>query len=171
MAADKFLRNVDGVVTEISGATTAVANAIPALDGTGRVVVAQMPVGVGPEVLTIATSETLVAGNFVNIWKNGAALAVRKADASAVGKEANGFVLAGFTHPTNATVYVLGGVSNTAATVTTLGARQYLSTTPGATAETMPTYAGGARICQLLGKGITLTEMTAEAHDYIVLAS
>lgn len=169
MAADKFLRNVSGVVTEISGETTAVANAIPALDGTGRLAVAQLPVGVGPEVQTIATSETLAAGDFVNIYKNGAALAVRKADASAVGKEANGFVLAGFTHPTNATVYGMGGATNTAATVVTLGARQYLSTTPGATVETPVAYGAGARICQLLGKGLTLTEMTAEAHDYIVL--
>ena len=169
MAADKFLFNNAGVTTEKGGATTAVANAIPALDPTGRIAVAQMPVGVGPEVFTVATSETLVAGNEVNLWKNGAVLNVRKADSSAIGKESNGFVLAGFTHPTNATVYGRGGVTNTAATCVTLGARQYLSTTPGATVETMPTYAGGARICQLLGKAITLTEMTEESHDYIVL--
>jgi len=62
-------------------------------------------------------------------------------------------------------------MSNTAATCATLGARQYLSTTPGATVETPPTYAGGARITQLLGKALALTEMTAEAHDYIVLSA
>lgn len=171
MAADKFLYNNSGVMTEKAGATTAVANAIPALDATGRLAVAQLPVGVGPEVKTMPTSESLAAGDFVNIFNDSGTLKARKADASNTAKEANGFVLEVFTHPTTATVYVLGGVTNTAATCTTIGARQWLSTTPGLPTESAPTYASGGRIHQELGKALSLTEMTAATFPVIVLAS
>lgn len=171
MVADKFARNVAGVMTEVAGVVTATGNAIPALDSTGRLAVAQLPVGVGPEVQTMPTSETLAAGNLVNVYNATGVLTARNADASTVGKEANGFVKELFTHPTTATVYMFGGASNTAATCATIGARQYLATTPGATVETAPTYASGARFHQYVGKAISLTELAAEAHDYTVLSA
>lgn len=175
MAGDKFLYNNGGVVTEKAATQVgggSYPNQIPALDGTGRLDTTMMPVGVGPEVQNIATSESLAAGDFVNIYNNTGTLNVRKADASSVGKEANGFVLAVFTHPTTAIVYLLGGVTNTAATCTTKGARQYLSASaPGKTVEAAESYASGARFHQLIGKAISTTEMTAEAHDYIVLTA
>lgn len=169
MAADKFLYNNAGVLTEKAGATTAVANAIPALDSTGRISTAQMPVGVGPEVKTMPADGALAAGDFVNVYNATGTLKARKADASTTGKEANGFVLAAYDDAATATVYLLGGQSNTQVTGKTIGARQYLSSTSaGGTQETAPTTAG--YIVQYLGKAVATTEIAAEAHDYIVLA-
>lgn len=169
MAADKFLYNNAGVVTEKAGATAATPNAIPALDATGRLAVAQMPVGVGPEVKVMKASGALAAGDFVNIFNDGGTLKARKADGSTTGKEANGFVLAVYADGDDATVYAVGGQINNQVTGKTLGARQYLSASvPGGTQETAPATAG--QIVQLLGKAVATTEILTENHDYIVVA-
>jgi hypothetical protein len=169
MAADKFLYNNAGVITEKAGATTAVANAIPALDATGRLGTAQMPVGIGPEVKVMKASGAIAAGDFVNVFNDTGTLKARKADASTTGKEANGYVLAVYADGEDATVYGLGGQINSQVTGKTLGARQYLSSTAaGGTQETAPTTAG--YIVQLLGKAVAATEIMTENHDYIVVA-
>jgi len=169
MAADKFLYNNGGIVTEKAGAVTAVANAIPALDASGRLVTAQMPVGVGAQTVDIPTSESLAAGDFVNLWNDAGTVKARKADASA-GKPSQGFVLSVFSHPATALVYVNGGgKSNNQKTGMTPGARQYLSAAaPGGTVETAPTTAG--YLVEFLGTAISATEMVTVDGDYIVLA-
>lgn len=63
------------------------------------------PPGVVTLPATIAASESLSAGDFVNIWSDAGTPKVRKADASTSGKEAVGFVLSAVTSGSQATVY------------------------------------------------------------------
>ncbi len=137
---------------------------LPALDGSGRLDTSFMPVGIGADTAAIATSETLAAGDFVNIWDNTGA-AVRKADATTAGKEAHGFVLAAFTHPTTATVYFEG--SNTAVSGKTPGL-QFLLTAAGTSGSTAPS--GSGNIVQRLGVAVSATVINFEPQQPITLA-
>lgn len=130
------------------------ATKIPALDASGKLAVGFMPSGVGPDVVTIASSENLAAGDFVNLW-NSSGIKARKADAATAGKEAHGFVLAAVTSGQNATVYLSG--ENTQLTGLTVGAMQFLSATAGGHTETAPTTAG--QVVQRLGVAYSATAM------------
>lgn len=131
MAAKKFLRLVNGVLTEIFGvqASAGAGNAgdLVSLDDSGRIDNSMMPVGIGADTSTISASETLAAGDWVNVWNNSGAK-VRKADATTAGKEAHGFVLSAVTSGNPATVYFEG--TNTQVTGQTPGP-VYLQTTAG----------------------------------------
>jgi hypothetical protein len=163
--------NASGVLdtTIVNSKTTSVgagdSGKIPALDGTGKLDNSFMPVGIGADTAAIATSETLVAGNLVNIWNNTGTANVRKADATVVGKEAHGFVLAGFTHPTTATVYFEGSV--TGLTGLTPG-KQFLNTTAGGTTVTAPSASGN--VVQVVGFAVSATVMNFQAETHLVLA-
>jgi len=162
MAAKSFIRLVAGRLQEIAGVIISAGAGndgdIPALDATGRLDVTVMPVGVGPDVKLHPASENLTAGNFVNIWNDAGTLKVRKADATAAGKEADGYVLANVTSPADATVYF--GAINTGLSALTLGSIYYLSTTPGAATATPPSATGN--VVQELGKAISATEIEAD---------
>lgn len=122
-----------------------------------------LPTGVGPDTLTVTASEALSAGDFVNIHTGG----VRKADASAAGKEADGFVLDAVSSGQPATVYFEG--RNTALTALTVGARYYLSgTTPGAVTTTPPAASGN--VVQFLGRASETTSLAFEATDGVIRA-
>lgn len=157
--AQKFFRNLAGIQTELEALVTSVgvgsAGQIVATDSTGKLDISLMPVGVGAEVSIIATSESLTAGNFVNIH-NSSGAKIRKADATALGKEAVGFVLANVTAPANATVYPVSN-KNTALSALTVGAKYWLSTTPGGVTDTAPS--GSGNVVQLLGIAESATEM------------
>lgn len=137
---------------------------LPSLDGSGKLDNSFMPVGIGADTAAIATSETLAAGDFVNIWNNTGA-AVRKADATTAGKEAHGFVLSAFTHPTTATVYFEG--TNTAVSGKTPGV-QFLQTTAGTSGSTAPSSSGN--VVQKLGVATSATTINFEPQQPIVLA-
>jgi len=166
MAAKKFLRLIVGRLTEIAGIVTSAGAGndgdFPVLDSTGKLDVTMMPVGVGPDVKIHPSSESLVAGNWVNIWNDTGTLKVRKADATAAGKEADGFVLANVTSPADATVF-FGGI-NTALSGLTLGGHYWLSTTPGVGVVTTPPASTG-NVVQYLGKAISVTEIEAALED------
>jgi hypothetical protein len=168
--ADKYLYNNGGVLTEkaanVSSAGAGDAGKIPALDTTGKLDPSFMPVGVTPEADSIATTEDLAAGNFVNIYPS-SGLKCRKADATTAGKEANGFVLAASTSGQNATVYRISQ-SNTQLTGMTPGAKQYLAATAGTRTETVPSSSGN--VIQLLGIAKSATELIFAPNDPIVLA-
>jgi hypothetical protein len=136
------------------------------LDAAGRIDTSMMPVGVGADTATVATSENLAAGDIVNIWNDGGTAKARKADATAEGKEAIGFVLAGVTSPANATVYFEGTI--TGLTSLTPGARYYASTTAGAVTATAPSTA--ANVVQLVGTAITSTTLSFEPGNPITIA-
>lgn len=163
--------NASGVLdaTIVNSKTTSAgagdSGKLPALDGSGKLDTSFMPVGIGADTAAIATSETLAAGDLVNIWNNGGTANVRKADATTSGKEAMGFVLSAFTHPTTATVYFEG--SNTAVSGRTPGV-QFLSTTAGSTTTTAPSSSGN--VVQRVGVATSATNINFQWNDPIVLA-
>lgn len=154
---------VDGGVTTSAGSTD--SGKLPALDNSGRLDVSVMPVGIGADTKAIATSETLPAGCFVNIYDNFGSFAVRKADATTIGKEAHGFVLSAFTHPTTATVYFEG--NNTAVSGATPG-NIFLGTTAGGFTVTPPSATGN--IVQKIGVSTGATSINCEFAEPIELA-
>ena len=168
--AQKFLRNLAGIATELEALVTSAgagdAGKIVATDGTGRLDMSLMPVGVGAEVSVIATSENLAAGDFVNLH-NSTGIKARKADASTSAKFATGFVLAGVTAPATATIYPISN-KNTALTGLTVGSTYWLSTTPGTPTATAPS--GSGNIVQMLGVAESTTEMIFSNVSYYVLA-
>jgi hypothetical protein len=125
MAADRFiqLNTTTGLLESKAGATTAVANAIPALDGSGKLASAQMPTGFTDDVLIgVTISETIASGAFVEIYDSGAgAMRVRNASAkSGALKEAKAFVVTGASFPGTVDVHFTG--ANTAVVPATAGA-------------------------------------------------
>ena len=172
MAGNKYLFNNAGKITEIAANQTSVgaadANKLIALDATGKLDGTLMPVGYGPEIDSIITSEALSAGSFVNTYNNAGVANVRKADGSVSGKEADGFVLAAYAIGATAVVFRLSQLNNQL-TGKTPGTKQYLSVTvPGGTQETVPTVAG--QIIQILGTTRSATELNFIPHEPIVLA-
>lgn len=170
MAANKYLKQVSGVLTEevATQSSTGVteANKIVALDATGKLDSSLMPVGIGSETDIITASENLAAGDFVNIWSSTGAKA-RKADANTAGKEAMGFVLSPVTSGQPATVY-RSTQTNTALTGMTPGAKQYLAITAGLITETAPSASGN--VIQYLGIAKSATELVFAVSEPITLA-
>jgi hypothetical protein len=169
--ADKYLKQLSGVLTETEAKQTSSgasdAGKIPALDSTGRLDNSLMPVGITAETDLITASESLAAGDFVNLWSSSGVKA-RKADASVSGKEAHGFVLAAVASAGSATVYRLSQ-SNTQLTGMTPGAKQFLSaSTPGGRSETAPSSSG--QVVQILGIAKSATELIFSPSSPVVLA-
>lgn len=170
MAGDKYIYNNAGVLTEKaavqSSAGAGDAGKIPALDAAGKLDTTMMPTGIGPEIVTLTASEALSAGNLVNIWLDTATPKARKADATAVGKEANGFVLSAFDQDASADVYT-GGI-NTQVSGLTPGTIHYLATSAGGVSETAPS--GSGNVVQVVGRSGTATELVFQPGPPIVLA-
>lgn len=169
MAAQKFIRNDAGSLKETPAlqVSTGVSDAgkIPALDENGRLDSTLMPVGFGSDVAEVVTSESLSAGDFVNIWNSAGTFKVRKADASVEGKEAHGFVVSAFISGASAKVYF--EETNTQVTGQVPG-RVYLSTTAGQGSTTAPTTAGN--IVQIIGFAVSATSINFQYNQPIVLA-
>lgn len=166
-----FLDIVSGRLKQIaaiaSSAGAGDAGKIPQTDGSGRLDPSFMPVGFGDDLATIVASENLASGDFVNVWDDGGTISVRKADATAQGKEADGFVLDSFTAAEMATVYFEG--TNTGLSGLTLGGRYYLSAaTPGGATTTPP--AGSGNVVQYLGRATSATSLAYESTDGVTLA-
>lgn len=169
MAAKKLLRLVGGVITEVFGVQTSAgagnAGDIVALDDTGRIDNSLMPVGIGADTTVIDASEGLAAGDWVNVWNDAGTAKVRKADATAAGKEAHGFVLASVSSGNPATVYFEG--TNTQVTGQTPGA-VYLQTTAGAGAAAVPSASGN--VVQQVGVAVSATAVNFERGVPVTLA-
>lgn len=168
MAAKKFLRLVNGVLTEIFGVQTSAgasnAGDLVSLDDSGRIDNSMMPVGIGADTSTISASETLAAGDWVNVWNNSGAK-VRKADATTAGKEAHGFVLAAVTSGNPATVYFEG--TNTQVSGQTPGP-VFLQTTAGVGGPTVPSASGN--VVQQIGVAVSATAVNFERSAPVTLA-
>ena len=166
--ADKYLKNSSGSLAEVEGLTSSAgagdAGKIPALDTAGKLDNSMMPTGIGADTSSIAASENLAAGDFVNIYDDTGAKC-RKADATTAGKEAHGFVLAVVTSGSNATVYFEG--ANDQVTGATVGV-QFLATTAGASTATAPSSSGN--IVQKVGIATSATSINFEAGNPITLA-
>ena len=168
MPAKKFLRLVNGVLTEIFGVQTSAgagnAGDLVSLDDSGRIDNSMMPVGIGADTSTISASETLAAGDWVNVWNNSGAK-VRKADATTAGKEAHGFVLAAVTSGNPATVYFEG--TNTQVSGQTPGP-VFLQTTAGVGGPTVPSASGN--VVQQIGVAVSATAVNFERSVPVTLA-
>lgn len=138
------------------------AGKLTALDGAGKLDVTFLPAGVGADTVTIQASETIAAGDFVNVHNSGGAR-VRKADASN-GRKADGFALSGITSGASGVIHF--DASNTGLSGMTIGARQYLGTA-GARTETPASTTG--HIHQFLGVAYSATALSFEGDDPITL--
>ncbi|MGL5074347.1 MAG: hypothetical protein ACRDBG_00705 [Waterburya sp.] len=157
------------VQEELTLATSAGAGSagrVPELDSNGKFDISMLPSGIGADTIVIQTSEALVAGDFVQIWDNAGVGRVRKADASTVGKAADGFVLAAFGSGANATVYFEG--QNNQRTGLVVGTRYYLSDTTAGSIVSAPVV-GAGKTHQYLGKAISTTTLAFEPEDAIRL--
>lgn len=152
--------------TLLNAATTG-NNKLLMTDGSGKIDNSVLPSGVGASVVSVTASEALSAGNIVNIYNNAGTPNVRKADATAEGKEANGFVLASVSSSATATVY-LDGAQITGLSGLTAGARQYVSTTAGAVTATPPSTAGN--VVQCVGVAVNATTIDFMPAEPVTLA-
>ena len=168
MAAKKFLRLVNGVLTEIFGVQTSAgagnAGDLVSLDDSGRIDGSMMPVGIGADTASIQASENLAAGDFVNVWNNAGAK-VRKADATTAGKDAHGFVLSAVTSGNQATVYFEG--TNTQVSGQSPGP-VFLQTTAGTGGATIPSASGN--VVQHIGVAVSATAVNFERGAPVTLA-
>ena len=169
--ANKYLGLIGARPTEVLATTASTgapdAGKIIALDGAGKLDQSMMPTGVGEDAQMIPASENLAAGDFVNVWVDAGATKVRKADATAAGKEATGFVLSAVASGQNAKVYFDG--SNTSVTGLTPGVRHYLSaTTPGAATAAPPNASGN--VVQFLGVTSLPTRLPFNPAESYILA-
>lgn len=140
-------------------------NKIPKLDGAGRLDSTFLPVGVGADTQIVQASEALAAGDIVNVWDNAGAFRVRKADGSAAGKPAMGFVLAAVANGANATVYFEGTITGLSSLT---GGTKFLSvTTPGASQASAPT--GSGQVSQKVGFATSASTLNFNAGEPITL--
>lgn len=158
--------NASGILDDsiVNASATSSANKLVKMDGSGRIAVAMLPVGVGPDTKSIQASETLAAGDFVNIH-NSSGARIRKADATN-GRIAHGFVLSAVSSGANGDVYLEG--TNTSVSGKTPGATQFLATTAGTSTETAPSTAG--QTIQILGVALSATEISFEPQPSILLS-
>ena len=194
MAAPRFLANIAGRVKMVAailtssgaadaekivatGANGILADSIMGAAETGASVVVKtkvdgtldlsvLPPGIGADTATIVASESLAAGDIVNIWNDAGTAKVRKADASAEGKEAHGFVLGAVSSAANALVYFEG--RNTQLSGLTPGATLFLSTMPGAVTSTPPSAPGN--VVQVCGMAYAANGLNFEAQTPVTVA-
>jgi hypothetical protein len=150
----------------VSSGGVSAAGKLAQLDGAGRLDTTVLPVGIGPDTAAITASEALNAGDLINIWDNGGAAGIRKADASALGKEAHGFVLASVASGATGTVYFEG--TNNQLSGLTPGVQFLSASTPGHVNTVAPTGAG--KVVQRVGFATDASSMNFQAHVPIVLA-
>lgn len=174
MAGQKFLQKagLNGAYNEneaIQSSTGAPdAGKIPGLDGTGRLDLTFMPVGIAPDVQTLVVTEAIAAGDFINVFDSAGLFKARKADASNPAKEAHGFVLV--AQPViggSVDVYFIGP-NTSIPNVLTPGMTFLDATTPGRCSNTEPT--GTGQISQRLGAATSASSMVFQPGTPTTLA-
>lgn len=148
-----------------SSAGAGSAGDLVALDGTGKIPMNMMPVGIGASTKSIVASEAITAPALVNIWNDSSVAKIRKADA-ATNKPANGFILASVASAAAADVYFEGEVTGFSGL--TAGKVWLSSTVPGATQATIPTTSG--HIAQSVGWATSATTIDFESSEAITRA-
>lgn len=171
MAAQKFLALVSGRIRQVVATIVSLGassdGALVALDASGKLDTSVLPAGIGQNTVSATASEALSAGQLCNIYNNTGVVSVRKADATAEGKEANGFVKAAFASGATVTVYVAANVISGLSGLTP-GARQYLATTAGARTETPPN--GSGNVVHDVGYALDTTSMMFDPNVPVTLA-
>ena len=159
----KTLLNGRDALKEATVISSGVANAgdVLALDSTGKIDTSVLPVGVGPDVKVMETTEDLTAGSYVNIFLSAGVQKARLADASN-DRPAHGFVKEAFLTGASASVYFEGANDDLASL--TIGARYYLQT--GGTISATPRTTG---LHQFVGIAISATEINTDIDDETVI--
>jgi hypothetical protein len=159
--ADRYLAHDSGRIKEKEAADTSVgaadAGKMIALNTQGKLDNSMLPTGIGADTAAIEASEGLSAGDFINIYDDSGPK-VRKADATAYGKEASGFVLTSVTSGNTATVYFEGG--NNQLSGLTVGVTYLSADTPGSSTSTPPSGLGN--IVQRVGTAVSATTINVE---------
>jgi hypothetical protein len=166
MAVKKLINvNANGTQQEYSGITASAgagsSGEVIVADANGRVDASFMPVGFGQDAITAVAAEALSAGDLVYFNASGAVL---KADATAIAKQARGYVTSAVANAANATVFF--DDSNTALTGLTPGATYYLSVTSGAVTTTPTTTSG--QIVQEVGFASSATTLRVNIQEPII---
>lgn len=160
--------NPNGTQQEYTGITTSAgagsATEIIALDGAGKIDISFLPTGVGQDAIVAVAGENLAAGDIV--YFNGSGQ-VFKADATAIGKQARGYVNAAVISAANATVFF--DDTNTGKTGLTPGATYYLSATAGAII-TDPTSLTTGQIVQEIGFATSATSLRVNIQEPVIRA-
>ena len=158
-------KQVDGTVTSAGAAQ---AGKIVALDSAGKLDASLIPSGAGGggNVVSIVATESLTAGDWVNIFNNGGTAAVKKALAQDTTRPATGYVTTsiGATNPVN--VYMSGPNAKIPVgsfTAADLGKTVFLSASVQGGCSTTPPSTSG-QLIQPLGKiiGIDASFITVE---------
>lgn len=168
--ADKFIQNVSGGFAEKEARVTSTgavdSGAIIALDSTGRLDQSVMPTGIGADTITAIASESITAGNIVNLWDDAGTLSVRKADSSN-GRRACGFVKESKSTGQSVSVFMEGSITNVTSVVP--GQPYFLSeVTAGEITDTAPTTSG--YMSQEIGYGTSTSSVSFEPQTPITLA-
>ena len=131
-------------------------NKLVALDSSGKISESMFPAGFVTDAISVVCSETVVAGDVVNIWNDAEQVKCRKADASGgVGKMAIGYVKEGAETGSSVIVYNEGTITGLSGL--TVG-RVFLSgDTAGKLTNTAPSSSG--YVVQDLGYAISDTEV------------
>lgn len=158
--------NTNGTHQEYAGLTTSAgagsSGDLPALDSAGKLDVTFMPTGFGQDAITATAAEALTAGDMVYF---NAAGGVLRADATAIAKQARGYVLVSVANAATATVFF--DDSNTALTGLTPGATYYLSVTSGGVVTPAPAPVGG-QIAQEIGFASSATTLRVNIQEPII---
>jgi hypothetical protein len=148
------------VEATVTSAGAGDAGEIVALNGSGKIDDTLLPDGIGADTITFTASETLTAGNFINLWNDGGTLKGRKADNSNA-RRADGFIKAGVSSGASGTLYRAGQDTNQSGL--TAATRYYLGTSGGTTAS-VPA-AGANVIVQEIGIAFSATEIDVKLGD------
>lgn len=115
---------------------------------------------------TAQASQTLAAGDLINLHTVTGALRMRKADATDETKPAHGFVKAAVTSGSSGTFFGPGQVNDVVSGLTP-GAGYFLATTAGGVTTTAPSTAGN--IVQEVGQAISATSLLFDPLDAVQL--
>lgn len=121
-------------------------------NASGQLDITLLPGGLANTII-LEASEALTAGNLVNMWDDAGTAKLRKADADALAKKADGMVLSSFSSGATATAYKDGKITGLSGL--TVGADYYLSTTAGGLTTDPSAYTSTGQIVQHVGKAET----------------
>lgn len=171
MAAQGFLARVAGRTKQLFGlqVSTGAADAgkIPALNDDGVIDETMLPAGVGANTVSAAASESLAAGDFVNLWDDAGVLKVRKADNSN-NRRADGYVKVVVSSAASATVYRLNTINANRSGLTP-GAEYWLGTAGGVISSPLDPVTDTGKTDQYLGIAKSATELVTVEYEPVLL--
>ena len=110
----------------------------------------------------VMASESLSAGDFVNVFSDAGVPKLRRADASAIATRAHGFVKSAASEGETVKFYESGPVAGFSGLV--IGAIHFLSdTAPGEVTDTAPTASG--HIAQVVGVAVSTAEIQVDVSE------